>query len=179
MTTRTFKQQGLAYGSSPVTLVAKVNGAEVFNGTVTTLNEPIPAAPVDGLVYSSDPADLFTFTDDAAFSGTKTLEISVSGGTLIVAGLLADYSSYAAPSTPVDPSKYPGAGKFGSAFANTVDGITQNNAVINVTIDDVAQAVGEEVIGTRYYNVEPGSVFKATLQISKGIDPVALGYPGA
>ena len=179
MTTRTFKQQGLAYGSSPVTLVAKVDGVEVFNGTVATLNEPIPTVPVDGLVYSAEPADLFTFTDAAAFSGTKTLEISVSGGTLIVAGLLADYSPYAAPSTPVDPSKYPGAGKFGLAFTNTVDGITHTNAITNVTIDDVAQAAGEEVTGTRYYDVEPGSVFKATLQISKGIDPVALGYPGA
>ena len=179
MTTRTFKQQGLAYGSSPVTLVAKVDGVEVFNGTVATLNEPIPITPVDGLVYSTEPSDLFTFTDDADFAGTKTLEIAVSGGTLVVAGLLADYSFYTKQSSPVDPSKYPGAGKFGSAFINNVDSIVYTNAITNVTIDDVAQSAGEEVTGTRYYDVEPGSVFKATLQISKGIDPIASGFPDA
>jgi len=179
MTTRTFKQQGLAYGSSPVTLVAKIDGVEVFNGTVATLNEPVPSVPVDGLMYSTAPVGLFTFTDDVAFSGTKTLEISVSGGTLIVAGLLADYTPYTPQSTPVDPAKYPGPGKFGCAFINTVDGVTENNAIINVTIDDVAQEAARDNTVALYYAVEPGSVLKATLQISKGIDPVASGYPGA
>jgi hypothetical protein len=177
MTTRTFKQQGLAYSSSPVTIVAKVDGVEVFSGAVATLNEPIPTVPTPDYVYNTTPIDLFTFTENADFAGTKTLEISVSDGTLVVTGLLADYSSYEGPSTPVDPSKYPGAGKFGSAFTNKVGDIVYTNAVINVTIDDVAQSVSEDIVGTRFYPVEPGSVFKATLQISKGIDPVALGYP--
>ena len=168
MTTRIFKQQGLAYGSSPVSLVAKIDGVEVFNGPVPTLNAPIPDLPEVG--YTTHGVDLFTFDGDVAFAGNKTIEIAVSGGTLVVAGVDANYSLHGRGA-----ENMPGADIFSSAYFNEVNGTVYTNAITNVTVDDVAR-FDEECTGTWFYIVGPGSTLKATLQISEGIDPVEKGW---
>ena len=66
MTTRTFKQRGQAYGSSPVTISAKIDGVEVFNGSVSTLDEPVQTTGFN----PDEPygTDLFTWTNDLDFA---------------------------------------------------------------------------------------------------------------
>ena len=62
-TTRTLQFFGQAYGDTPVTLVASINGTELFNGTVSTI---VGTAPLG--LETADQVLLFTvsFPGDAA-----------------------------------------------------------------------------------------------------------------
>jgi hypothetical protein len=89
MTTRTFKQMGVAYGTQDLEITAKVDNVVVYQGTVVTLNEPMPS----DLSFSVT-NELFSWTADIDFSGTQVIEITVSNGTaqLLIADLKANYS---------------------------------------------------------------------------------------
>jgi hypothetical protein len=90
MTIRTFKQFGQAYGSSPVQIIAKIDGTEVFNGTVTALDQPVPIMPLETTIESQV---LFTWTADLAFEGTKAVEITAIGGTIILTEASVNYGT--------------------------------------------------------------------------------------
>lgn len=89
MTTRTFKQYGLAYGIGSVTVVATIDGIEVFNGVVPSVNSLIPTTldEIQPLV----PEVLFSWTEDVAFEGTRSMTITVNGGNLLLKNTHANY----------------------------------------------------------------------------------------
>jgi len=80
---RTVNFYGYAYGSTPVSLTANINGVTVFSGPVTTVDQPLPApiANINGapVLFSAD-SELFP-TD---FSGAYPMSITVTGGDGIV-----------------------------------------------------------------------------------------------
>ena len=76
MTIRTFIQRGQAYGIEPVTITAQIDGVQVFSGPVNTIDEPVPALPS---LDTQIGVDIFSWAEDVLFSGTKTMEITVTG----------------------------------------------------------------------------------------------------
>jgi len=96
MTTRTFIQFGQAYGNSTVTVVASLDGIEIFNGVVPNgyvPPDPTSPAPSSFIPHSLDLTALFSFTEDVTFAGTKQLTMTVSGGEVWMNRTVADYST--------------------------------------------------------------------------------------
>lgn len=77
---RTLQVIGIAYGETPVTLTAEINGTTVFSGTVPTNNSPLPV-PSTSLANASP---LFSIADSPLFStdfaGSYPMTITVAGG---------------------------------------------------------------------------------------------------
>jgi hypothetical protein len=96
MTTRTFKQMGIAFGNQPAEITAKIGNVVVYQGPVVTLNEPIPTLPDSNYTVTNE---LFSWTSNVAFSGPQVIEITVSNGTanLLVAQLAANYTRLPGP----------------------------------------------------------------------------------
>jgi len=142
MTTRTFIQRGQAYGSDTVTIVAKIDGIEVFNGVVP--NGLAPFVPYDAnssIGIGSISTQLFTFTDDVTFAGTKQLELTVSGGSIVMARTVGNYKSQLPGITYPDIEITETMGK--ADFYGPISTYTSGNVVIadplsNVMINGVA-----------------------------------------
>jgi hypothetical protein len=163
MTVRTFKQFGQAYGQSPVTLVAKVDGVEVFNGVTPTLNEPYKLTGFDFTLYPGN--ELFSWTDDVNFIGTKTIEITVGAGSLIFMNTTANYPSYGQDKNS-DP-----ANQWLFVYANIVDDILYSNPISNLTINGQAQTI--DVPTQTCWLVPPNGVLSCTVNVTKGFIPYA------
>jgi len=91
---RTLQFIGYAYGNTPVSLTAQINGTQVFSGEVSTIDTDIPPPPID---LSSAPA-LFTVADSSLFptdfSGSYPMTLTVTGGYGIVTeNVLSNYMS--------------------------------------------------------------------------------------
>lgn len=180
MTVRTFKQQGAVFApiNSNVNLVAKINGQEVFNGSVSTINEPYPINN-----WTDDVIDLFTWTDETALSSTtnllvslsQDLEITVTGGTLMLRDTLANFCI--SPSNS-NPGTFVSSGPdfFGLIYSeryNDTDTML-TDPLTNVTIDDVPQRARHEdgPMGQWIWKIESGSTFTATVTTNNGFESV-------
>ena len=136
MANRTIQFCGYAYGAVPVQLNAHINGQLVFSGTVDTLNEAIPAFPID---MTSAPV-LFSVTESAlfptTFSGSYPMTVSVATGY----GILLNATN----------SNYMGSVPNPVKFSGSISGTTLN--VSSVTS-------GEILIGQHIYNnvITPGT----------------------
>ena len=77
---RTINFYGYAYGSTPVSLTANIDGVTVFSGVVSTVDQALPAPTVN---ISNAPV-LFSVVDSAlfptTFSGAYPMSITVTGG---------------------------------------------------------------------------------------------------
>lgn len=178
MTTRTFKQQGQGYGSSPVSIVATLDGNTVYSGTIPTVDQPLPALPNTNEYIGTD---LFTWTADVNYAGTFNLQITVTGGTFLLTETLANYvrNSDGSPT---------GAGVFGyPSFDNTgrptptdpptrvtpLPGrVEEVNTLVSATVNGVAVAVESEtdLPGQWYILVPSGATLNAVLQTEAGFE---------
>jgi hypothetical protein len=81
---RTINFYGYAYGNTPVSLTANINGVTVFSGPVTTVDEVLPPATAN---INNAPV-LFSVADSALFptdfGGAYPMSIEVTGGYGIV-----------------------------------------------------------------------------------------------
>jgi hypothetical protein len=167
MTIRTFKQRGQAHGILPVTVAAKIDGVEVFNGVVPTLNTPYQITGFDQDVDCFTLGDeLFSWTDDASFSGTKTLEISVSDGYLVLMNTMANYLRLNAEDAE---------NQWSFVYYNRVDDVIYTNPWSNMTINDQAQNPNTEILGQTYWLLPPGSVMTCTVNITASMGATAPG----
>ena len=183
MTIRTFKQLGQAYGTTPVTIVAKIDGQEVFNGTLHTLDQPLPTMPIGkfGLGWGSP---LFAWTNDVEFSGVKTMEVTVTGGTVILSNTVANYIEtppYGPAKEPGDPDYIPDAPPPNPAAVDKAmlygpyadDTITRRDPLTNVTINGQSQnnvyGTAPDLYGQWYWILKDGDVFNADVIILPGI----------
>jgi hypothetical protein len=160
MTTRNFKQCGQAYGSTPASITATLDGTVVFSGSATTLNTPLPGFP-----DSSDNVfpTLFTWTNTVDFVGTQSYSITVTGSPLLLDYTAADYCSRS------------NVARFSSFYFQTIDGITVADPFTNVTIDGVAQTRGPDnstLTGQWQWLIPAGSTFTATLNVDAGYEPI-------
>lgn len=162
MTTRTFKQLGIAYGNQNVEITAKIDNVVVYQGTVNTLNEPAPELPnLDYTVTN----ELFSWTADVDFAGPQVLEIDVGqGAELIVAKLEANYTPIANITANTVASS--GANNYVSfkwqQFGNTyIDGVLQDSQ----TIDH------DTLGGMWWWKLAPGSNLVENITIEPGLVP--------
>lgn len=181
MTTRTFKQQGQAYGTTATNLVAKIDGVEVFNGSISSLDQPIPSMPIAD--YETLPVqDLFSWTDDVDFAGTKSMEITVTGGQLLLTLTLANYVKIIDVTNP-PPGITSGPDVFGQYYRNDIgENAVSFDPKSNVIINGVAQEFTRDanLTGQYYYVIPANGTLTATIAIQPGYasNPVAAPVPG-
>lgn len=95
MANRTIQFLGLAYGSTPATLTATADGSAVFSGSLTTLDQPVPALP--NLELTNTTGLLFGLELDTAFSGNVAVSCQVTNGVVIFAQTQCNYVAIANP----------------------------------------------------------------------------------
>jgi hypothetical protein len=150
-TTRTLQFFGQAYGDTPVTLVASINGTELFNGTVSTVAGPAPLG-----LDLPDQVLLFTvsFPGEAEGRGSFPMTVAVSGGDSVILGIIkANYEPIA------DGNRGPDI--FGPVF--------NGDARSNVAIDGVVQPlpiVEDGKKGTNSWLVHSGSTLSHSLNLA-------------
>lgn len=186
MTTRTFKQMGQGYGSSNCTVTAKIDGATVFSGVVPSANQRLPNDPTG--TEDTYPT-LFTWTNDVDFAGTQTMEITVTGATLLLGEINANYYPVHVPQTGpiavpdlatlVKQYESSGPDSYGIIFKEYVDGsddtagvrTVYTDPVTNVVIDGVPKTVTRDpsLLGQRHWTIGPGSTFTCQLNVQAGL----------
>jgi len=161
MTTRTFKQRGQAYGSLPVTIVAKIDGVEVFNGQLPTLNQPYQLTGFDPDVDSfALGTELFSWTADVTFGGTKTLEISVSNGNLVLMNTVANYLTLDVTDVANEENIY------GIIHFEKVDDVIFSNPWSNMIINGQEQNSNPGFNGQTFWLLPPNSVMTCIVNIT-------------
>jgi hypothetical protein len=162
MTTRTFKQMGVAFGNQPAEIIAKIDNVIVYQGSVVTLNEPVPGLPnLDYTVTN----ELFSWTADIDFTGPEVIEITVGqGAELLVAELQANYS----------PVANVVAGTYISSGPDTYISFKWQqfgNTYINGTLQDSQSINHDELGGMWWWKLDPGSEFVENITIEPGLAP--------
>jgi len=157
MTTRTFKQLGVAFGTEPANITAKIDNVVVYQGPVTTLNESFPDLPNLSYVVTNE---LFSWTADIAFSGPQLLEIDVDGSvTLLITEIQANYT----------PSEY--QGNIISSGANTYVPFTYTqfgNTYINETLQ--SGVTHDTLDGQWWWPIPPAGTFVENITITPGLE---------
>jgi hypothetical protein len=174
MTTRTFNQLLQGYGSEAITAVATIDGAQVFSGTVNTLDQPLPDLP-DNNDYG---VATFEWNKPIEFEGQITMTVAHTGesGVIMITDTLADWSK----TFPIDPATgniyltTSGADNFveyyyqdrTDAQGDWVNSDPYNSVDINGA--NVFTPATREYAGQHYYFLMPGDVMTATLTIDAG-----------
>jgi len=176
MTTRTFKQYGQGYGATPATIAVTLDGVEIFNGDIATLNQPVPDMPI--VPGENLGVELYSWTKDVTYQGAQSLQITVSDGTFLMAASVANYFKYIDPALPSGPYASSGPNNFVSFYNYTVDGEIIYDPLSNVAIDGVAKTVTrvEGEFGQWYWVLGPGQVLTATMNVIAGYESTNI-YP--
>jgi len=157
MTTRTFRQLGIAFGSQTANITAKINNVVVYQGPVTTLNTPFPVLP--NLEYTVTNV-LFSWTNDVTYTGPAVVEIQVDADSdLLVAEISANY-------TPIrDPANVQ------SIISSGPDGFVDLpvSQIGNIYVDGALRPVDHTnpLIGQYWWEL----VVPDTIEINATIDP--------
>jgi hypothetical protein len=117
---RTINFYGYAYGSTPVSLTANIDGTIVFSGVVSTVDQALP----DSTVNISNAPVLFSVADSAlfptTFSGAYPMTIEVTGGNgIAVLNTYCNYMAYTKINVAADNSSINGTTL---TLGNVVDG---------------------------------------------------------
>jgi hypothetical protein len=157
MTTRTFKQMGIAFGDQQVEIVAKIDNVVVYQGPVTTLNEAFPALPDTNYTINNE---LFSWTADVSFTGEQVIEIQATGqSTLLVADLRANYSLIANGNTIVSSGETGFMGFPYQQFGNTY---------INGTYIQPDTINHDSLLGQWWWPIPPNGNFVEHVNITAG-----------
>lgn len=159
MTTRTFKQMGVAFGTEDLEITAKVDNVVVYQGTVVTLNESMPKLPNSSYSVTNE---LFSWTADVEFSGPQVIEITVgNSAALLVAELTANYTIIPGPTADTYVSSGPDNyvtfrwNQFGNTYIN---GALQSSQTINHA----------ELTGPWWWKLPAGSEFVENITVNQG-----------
>lgn len=153
MTTRTFKQFGHAYGAEPAQITVRINAQEIFSGNVATVDEPFPAKLDDAAGLG---AELFTWTEDTAFAGTRDIEITVTRGKVILTSTHANHSIAEAPE------------EFAYFHVVTQDGVDYTECMSNVAVngESLPRSWDGVNVGQYHCHLNEGAVYTATINIT-------------
>ena len=137
---RTMNFYGYAYGNTPVSLTAVINGITVFDGVVDTVDEPLPSgtANINGapvLFASPDTNGLFPTN----FSGAYPMSVTVTGGYgIALQNTYCNYMDHAKVCVAAANSSINGTTlTLGEVFdGNIADVKRVNNSVIGAGVSD-------------------------------------------
>lgn len=182
LTVRTFRQKGMGYFATPVSIIAKIDGVKVFEGEVPTVNEPYPILPQIGVPFG---VPVFTWDEPLTkTSGQIFLEIAVTHGTLLVADTESN-ASQAKPAAP-NPDMVPIITEYDFhrlIYWQYIDTIWHSDPLTNVMIDGVPQSrpttahPADVDLGQWYWRVDAGQVFTATINVQIPPTPRPVGAP--
>jgi hypothetical protein len=163
MFNRTVRVYGQGYGETPASITATLNGVVVFDGEIPTTNQPITDLIVD-------PAILFTFEVPLPTDGTIPQTITVNTGTVIFAGISANYNQL--PTILPGPDVYAAISWRANYTAEprTILGVDPRS---NPTIDGIPQTspVDTEEGSTVWWTIPQDSVFEYDLVVAPGYAP--------
>lgn len=151
MAIRTFNQYGVAYGTTPTSIVVLLDGVEIYSGSVPTVDIPITYSPYDNI--------LFSWGQEASYSTPRTVEISVTGSLLVVAQTLGTRLD------PTDITKFVPPG-----YHQVINGTTVLDPYTDITINGVPSTRLATPTGQWFWKVPPDTTFKATFNCLPGID---------
>jgi hypothetical protein len=153
---RTFKQQGQGFGSSTVNITATIDGIQVYNGPINTIDQD----PSD--TYTGTMVDLFTWEiADRTFTGTQSMQITVTGGSALMLGdSLANYTNLMSVESSTQ--------EFGGFYYEFIDGVNFGDPLSAVTIDGVAHTRQTDLPGQWYWVISSGTTFSCTVNINTG-----------
>jgi hypothetical protein len=165
MTVRNFNQYALGFGPVPCQVVFQIDNNTVFNGTVSTLDEPIPSLP--NPEYMVDNA-AWTWQDDVEFSGTKFISVAVTGSALLFGVTLAN-----------NPFDVANADSFGAFYSAEIDGVQYADPFTEQAIDGVAQSVSRSPANTGqwWWYIPAGKTFTATMHVNAPVPPQSESAP--
>lgn len=180
LTVRTFRQDGQGYNATPVTIIAKIDGVQTFEGEVSTLIEPYPIMPQLNVDFG---VPMFTWDEPLTkISGQIAIEITVTNGTLLVSDTYSNVSG-AIPPSPT-PSEVPIITDYD--FEKLVlwqyaDQVWHADSLTDVEIDGVSQprptTGSTTTMGQWYWQVNEGSVFTANINLQIPPIPQPVGAP--
>lgn len=106
MTTRTIYVIGQGFSATPVSVVATVNGVEVQNGPITTVNDDISVtqAPDHDILQNnltSAKTNIFSFEVPVDFAGEVPVTLTVSGGPIWFGKVIGNYTQNGSILNPV------------------------------------------------------------------------------
>lgn len=153
MTLRTIQQLGQAYGATPASITALLDGSEIYSGPVLTVNEMPNREP--GAITNI----LFSWTQDVLDSTPKKLEISVSGSQVLLTDTLSDRILLS------DVSAF-----YGITFYQTIDSVLVGDPYTDVMIDGIPMTRKSNPTGQWYWLIPAGSIFQATFNCIPGIN---------
>ena len=158
MTTRNFKQCGQAYGSTPASITATIDGTVVYSGPISTLNTPVPSRPSLAHIAPT----IFTWANTVEFAGTQSFSIAVTGSPLLLDKTQADYC---------DPRNIAQFGEY--FYSYEIGGVIVYDPFTNVTIDGAVIQRGPDntLSGQWQWLIPAGSTFTATLNVNAGFLP--------
>lgn len=158
MKTRTFKQQGQGYGSAPAYVTATIDGSEVFAGTVSTVNQPVPVVFNPTETYG---VDLFSWThSNVYYSGSQSVTITVQNAPLLLTDTLADYCGNI-------------SSDFGCPYNFALGSNFISDPLSNVKINGSSYTRQPTPTGQWYWTIPAGGTLTATLNIQSGTVPPA------
>jgi hypothetical protein len=160
MTTRTFQQHAKGFGAATANINVRLDGQEIFSGPVLTENTPLPVLPDSAFVINNV---AFTWEKETTFSGTATLEISVSGSPIMLADTKANYATNA----PEFEDQY-------TEFYQIQEGdISIAEPFSDIQIDGISvyRSENPELVGQWWWKIMPGSTFACTVNITRSIWP--------
>jgi hypothetical protein len=161
MTTRNFKQCGQAYGATPASITATIDGTVVYTGSVPTIDQPVPVRP-DPAANIATP-EIFTWTNTVDFRGSQSYSIAVTGSPLLLGDTSADHCAN-------------DVAQFNSFNNYLIDGVLISDPFTNVAIDGVAMQRGPDnttFSGQWQWLIPAGSTFTAVMNINS---PSAVPY---
>jgi hypothetical protein len=166
MTLRTFKQLGRAFGTEQLSLIATLGGVEIFNGPITTaINEPAPDLSTVTWPYGNE---LFTWTEDIEYVGSKEMRVQVSGvGYVMLTSTVANYINVIVSTDPYYVTVPGGSDVFNGFYSQKFDGHEINDPYSNVVIGGTPRSAGDSASRGQWTWFVPGeSEFVATLNVN-------------
>lgn len=173
MTLRTFKQLGkaFAFGTEQLSLIATIDNVEIFNGPITTgIGESAPDLSTVTWPYGDE---LFTWTEDIEYVGSKEMRIQVIGfGYLMLTSTVANYISVTVSTDPYYVTIPGGPDVFSNFYSQKFDGYEFSDPYTNVVIGGTPRSADDSASrGQWSWTVHGGSEFVATLNVNQARMP--------
>lgn len=165
---RTFQFYGQGYGSTPVSITARINNTLVFSGEIPTVDLPVNPQPAPPL---SEQPVIVTIPDSAAlntdFAGSLPMTITVAGGTGVIFGEI--FANYYQGNLQTDPNAGISTGFAQCYIGNPVNSEGTPDTRSSVQINGVTQVPPlDKSVGCWNWFLQPGDTMTYNWNISIG-----------